>query len=86
MSNANFRLGDMVRDVMTGLKGHMVGRTVWLHGCARVGIEPKNLDKDGKPQDVYWFDEPRVELVKSLDVPNTTGETLPGGPRPDPQR
>lgn len=87
MGTPHFKLGDTVRDVVSGFAGCMVARTEWLHGCARVGIEPTTLDKDGMPAvEVYWFDEPRVDLVKRADVPNTTGETKPGGPRPDPQR
>lgn len=82
-----FTLGDTVRDVVTGFEGCMVVRAVWLHGCARVGIEPTTLDKDERPAtEVYWFDEPRIEIVSRKDVPNTTGEKRPGGPQRDPQR
>jgi hypothetical protein len=39
--------GDLGRDVMTGFTGHVVARTTWLHGCARLGLEPAELGKDG---------------------------------------
>lgn len=57
------KLGSVVKDSVTGFKGIAVCRTTWLHGCARIGIEPQEL-KDGKTIDPLYFDEPRVVLIK----------------------
>jgi hypothetical protein len=73
-------LGDKCRDVVTGFQGIAVGELKWLHGCRRINIEPP-IDKDGKPIDGHWFDEQRVELVETRDVPDATAGQArePGG-------
>ena len=57
------KLGDTVRDRITNVKGVMTGYAEYLNGCKRVQIEGKKRD-DGKFS-IDWFDEDRVELVKS---------------------
>lgn len=82
------KLGDRVRDIYTGFEGTAASRTQWLHGCDRIGIEPTELDKDGKVQESQCFDEQRVELV-TAEAPRVAGASAtaqPGGPRPAPQR
>lgn len=83
---AKIKLGDKVRDVYTKFTGIVVARSQWLHGCDRFLVEPEKLDKDGKLQEAQWFDEPRVELVKSqpVKVAKVSRDRRPGGPRPDP--
>ena len=56
-------LGDYIKDPISGLKGIAVARTIWLWGCIRISIQPKNV-KDGKPADEVWFDENRLEVIK----------------------
>lgn len=76
------RLGDLVRDKITGFKGIAVGRTEWLNGCVRYGIQPKEM-KDSKPVESQWFDQEQIEIVKpqAYDVkPKPTG-----GPQRDPR-
>ncbi len=82
------KLGDRVKDIYTGFEGIAASRTQWLHGCDRIGIEPTELDKDGKIQDSGCFDEQRVELVESAEprVSKDSSTAEPGGPRPAPQR
>lgn len=65
------KLGDKVKDVITGFEGTMVSETKFLHGCKRFGIQPV-IDKDGKLPEPQWFDEPRVELVEAREIPDTT--------------
>ena len=80
------KLGQKVRDNITGLTGIAVGKTEWLFGCNRLAIEPQEL-KDGKPIDLQWFDEQRVELVE--DKPIKVSEhnvATSGGPQNDPIR
>ena len=57
------KLGDKAKDIITGFEGLVVARTDWLHGCARIGLEPTALDKDGKVQEVHWFDDARIERI-----------------------
>lgn len=86
MKNAKLELGDQVRDSVTGLVGIAVCRTEWLHGCVRIGVQGLKT-KDGKPPEIFTFDEPQLVVTKRQAVPNTKPEPEPThGPRPDPQQ
>lgn len=67
--------GDTVKDTLSGLKGVVVARTVWLYGCVRLAVVPRG-HKDGKPIEPFWVDEPQVELVKTAQ-PATPAVTRP---------
>ena len=58
------KLGDRVRDKLTGFEGIAIGVSHWLYGCSRVGIEPTTLGSDGKPIEPVFFDEMRIEKVE----------------------
>lgn len=75
------KLGDKVKDKVTGFKGIAIGVTTWLHGCKRIAVQPQEL-KDGKPIDALSFDEPQLEMIESEKIKTGSRET--GGPRPEP--
>jgi hypothetical protein len=77
------QVGDIAKDSITGFQGVVVGRTEWLNGCARIGLQPQSLNKDGKPIEVEWFDETQCTLISSKKH-QAKRET--GGPRPNPPR
>ncbi|MCK9569835.1 hypothetical protein M0R72_12905 [Candidatus Pacearchaeota archaeon] len=65
------KLGQVVRDKMTGYQGTVVAITNGLHGCTRICVQANEL-KDGKPVDNYTFDEPQAEIIKeNFDEPAT---------------
>lgn len=69
------KVGDRVRDKITGFQGILIGRTQWLHGCDTVGIKPEKLH-DGKPIEAVWFDVLRLEIVETKiteEVPDGQG-------------
>lgn len=75
------KLGDVVKDRITGYKGTVVAKTLWLYGCIRVGVQSKRM-KDGKPVEAQWFDEGQVDVLsKALGGPNR-----PHGAVKDPSR
>jgi len=80
-------LGDKVKDRITGLVGIATGVTKWLYGCTRFAIQPQEI-KDGKPAELWWVDEPQVEVLEAGVVkplqPSAVG--VNHGPRPTPQR
>lgn len=57
-------LGVEVKDTITGFRGTVIARTVWLHGCIRITVQPKAKD-DGTQPDGVCIDEPQLELVKA---------------------
>ena len=89
------QLGSRVRDIYTGFEGTLVARTLWLHGCDRLTIEPTKLKEDGSLPESMTFDAPRVELVRAEPVRQSEDEVTektggPNGPAParnrDPRR
>ena len=81
---AAFAMGDRVRDRISGWTGIVIGCTHWLNGCIRYGVQKEKLQpKEGKFEDVPWFDEQQLELVKRGAF---NAETKPtGGPRNNPK-
>jgi len=77
-------LGDRVKDKVSGYIGVVVAVTIWLNGCARMGIQAETVKKDEQPQDVVWIDEFQLKLVRKAIVKTVSRET--GGPRSEPQR
>lgn len=84
MTKVNVQLGDEARDTVSGFSGVCVARTEWLNGCWRMTLQPKALDKDGKPCEAQTFDDFQLEVTKPKHQPVGSKET--GGPRDAPAR
>jgi hypothetical protein len=76
------KIGDIVRDGVTGFEGMAVAITEWLHGCKRVTVQPQKLH-EGKPIEAVTFDYPQLVVVQAKDH-QPLRKT--GGPRPEPSR
>ena len=61
------KLGDEVKDSITGFKGIAVARTVYLNGCISILICAKKLNSDNKEVEL-WFDEQRVDSKSKAEV------------------
>jgi len=77
-------LGAIVKDKITGLKGVVVARSEFIHGCARYSVQPQDLH-EGRPVDVVGFDEAQLEDTgKVADVGQVKEKKKkdkdPGGP------
>lgn len=83
---AGIKLGDLVKDRITGFTGIATSRTEHLFGCVHIGITSTCVDKDGVPIGVVAFDEQRVQrlekrdIVVSPDSAATSGVPVPGTP------
>lgn len=76
-------LGDVAKDSVTGFEGIVVAYCEWLHGCARVTLQPQKL-KDGIPIEAQTFDELQLERVTPKAIASATpSERQMGGPRDD---
>lgn len=84
MTTQRVQLGDEAQDTVSGFAGVCVARTEWLNGCWRMTLQPKGLDKDGKPQETQTFDDFQLEVTKPKVQPVGSKET--GGPRDAPVR
>lgn len=77
------KLGDVVRDPITGMEGTVTALTTFLYGCVRCAVQPKKL-KDGTPVDAVYIDEPQLEHVpKAKPVKVERQKDPPAGDRPD---
>jgi len=75
------KLGQRVRDTLSGFEGVAFGITDYLYGCRHICIKPTELNKDGEPAKIQWVDEPQCEVVKVVKKVAPVGNT--GGPRED---
>jgi len=55
-------LGDRVLDNVTAFEGTVIGRCEYLYDTPSVWVLSDNLDKDGKPVEV-WVTEARCTVV-----------------------
>jgi len=78
------KLGNKVKDAITGFTGIAISKTKYLHGCTQWGLRSQELH-EGKPIAVQWFDEPRLEVLEASEPVRTEGsDARPGGPRSTP--
>lgn len=67
MDQFKFKLGQVVKDVITLFEGVIMGRTEYLTGCNHYAICSKKL-KEGVIQEWTWLDEQRLLATKKKDV------------------
>lgn len=77
------RVGQKVRDKITGFVGIVIARTEWINQCHRITVQP-GIDKDGKVPESYTFDEPQAEILEGGFEPKADRKT--GGDQKDPGR
>lgn len=74
-------LGSIVRDKITGIKGVLVARCEWQHGCVRLTMQPMGATSNGEPIAPHTTDEQNVEMVEAI-----RGASRPsGGPHDTPE-
>lgn len=76
MTGSHLKLGDEVKDVMSGFKGHVIIWVVALFGSHRMIVDPP-LKKDGTQADAAFFDECRLELIAAKDPPKVPAAERP---------
>ena len=71
-------LGDRVRDKLTGFEGIATGMIQYLTGCDQILINPCKVKKDdGKLFSSEWFDNTRVEVVKTQEFKEEDYRDIP---------
>lgn len=54
------KLGEEVRDVITGFEGIVIARSEYLSGRIMIEVQPKGLDRYGEMQNSERIDEQRL--------------------------
>ena len=75
------KLGDKVKDSITGIEGIAIARDEWINGCVRVGVQPKAKKGEAVAPDMVWVDIEQIIILKTAK-PKKKEPT--GGPRPTP--
>ncbi len=75
------RLGQVGRDKITGFKGNITSRHIYITGCDQYTLTP-DVNKQGEYQEQCQFDEGRIEIVgKGICLEDVQLEKEPGGPQ-----
>ena len=74
------KLGEKVRDTVTGFEGIAVARVEYLNGCIQYAVQARVSD-DGKLPAVEYFDHQRLELADVAPMKLASSNT--GGPQRD---
>lgn len=75
------KLGDKVKDPVTGFIGIAYSKITYLQGCDRIGIQAPMVQEKGKLPEVpelYHVDEPQLEIISEAKEPKK--KTKRGGP------
>ncbi len=67
MKNEKIELGDEVKDIVTGFRGIITAKYIYLNGCIRFSIQPE-VDKDGKLPTYETFDEPLLKILEKNKI------------------
>lgn len=78
---SSFCLGDTVREKLSGIEGRVVAITFWETNCTHVGVKQSGVNKEGRPHEICWFDEPLLDFVATGRPLNALApDAKPGGP------
>jgi heat shock protein HspQ len=70
------KIGDIVKCIVTGFEGIVIGYAKYAHNCDTLQVKPNQLDSDGKPKDAIWFDLPQLEKIGESDIKIVTPHTV----------
>lgn len=71
------KLGDLVKDSVTGFEGIIMAYAYYMHNADRAGVRCREL-RDGKPMDLLFFDVNQLELIKEGEIKfSATQEEMP---------
>ena len=79
----DFKMKDLVRDTLGKHKGTITQIANFMNGCVRIGVQSKELTKDGVPVEEIWTPVQQLELVKASKQEEPKQRT--GGPMNTPR-
>ena len=62
--------GKIGKDKITNFEGVITAKCFYIFGCAQYCLTPR-IDKDGKRQNIEWFDEGRIEIFNEVIKPES---------------
>ena len=80
MQAISIGLLDQVEHKYTKLKGTVMGISLWVTGCWRIGIQPAELNKDNSPTEECWAAPDEFIIIKKSATSDSAKKKSPGGP------
>lgn len=82
----SIKYGEEYKDIITGFKGFVTSKHMYVTGCHQVGLAQK-VNKEGIPGKHYSFDITRLKRV-GKGVRDKLAPAVPerGGPQSEPER
>lgn len=77
------KLGQTVKDRLTGFAGVVTARVEYLTGCAQVCVQP-GMKADGDFREARYFDETRIEVTDATPIVIEGASTTDGADSPPP--
>lgn len=81
MRNNTLVNGDLVKHVIHGFQGVVIGEVTYLTGCRQLLVLPEKLD-NGQPPEAQWYDDCALELVKAGKFSGITPYVPANSPSP----
>ncbi len=78
------KLGDKIRDKITGLEGTAMQVSFFISGCVQIEVLPP-LDEKGELRDAVFIDESQLEVVEECEEEESE-EQAGGGVRNHPPK
>jgi len=78
------KLGDKVKDKISGFTGIVISVHEFLYGCRRISVQKISI-KNAKYEDAQVFDEPQLKLIKIAAYKIEENLDKNGGPRAIPK-
>jgi hypothetical protein len=80
---SEIKLGDQVKDIISGFEGIVTGACKYLTGCTQFSVIPR-VDDKGNFSEGHWFDEDRLVVTEEsvVSIPsNSNGGSTADAPR-----
>ncbi|MCK5061776.1 hypothetical protein KAR28_04445 [Candidatus Parcubacteria bacterium] len=78
MKKNEIKLGQKVKDNVSGLVGIAVARLDYLNGCCQLAVKPDKLDKEGSTIEAEYIDIQQLEVVGNGVIETKGTEPLGG--------
>ncbi len=78
---SKIKLGDRVKDKITGFEGIVTAEINYMYGCHQFQVTPE-IDENGNQRKHDWIDEPQLDILKKSN--KTKSKPKFGGVRAHP--
>ena len=83
MLKNEIKLGQKVKDRVTGFTGIVISKLEYLNGCIQLGVKPNKL-KDGETLEAEYVDIEQMDVVgNGINKPEKKQKEATGGPQRD---